>query len=109
VLTKTELREAKTKELERLQARIQAELEDRRQQEQQRRQDKQNPHEQLFYSGHAGTYRWEWVQCGHKERCRKCKSGEKHAPYLYRCFYKDGKQKSEYIKLSDVHKHPDVA
>ena len=66
MLTKTQLREAKTKELERLQTHIAAELEKRRRQEAQQRQtqDKPNPNEQLFYSGHSGTYRWEWVQIG---------------------------------------------
>jgi hypothetical protein len=107
VLTKTQLRTAKTKELEQLQARIEAELESRRDEEQ-KQQAKTAEKEQLFYSGHVGHYQWEYVQCGNKERCRKCQAGQKHGPYLYRYFYKDGKQKSEYIKLSDLSKHPDA-
>lgn len=110
MLTKTQLRTAKTGELERLQKRIAAELEQRRQQqeEQSRKEDSTSGKEQLFYSGHAGHYQWEYVQCGNKERCQKCKAGIKHGPYLYRYFYKDGKHKSQYIKLDDVPKHPDA-
>ena len=40
------------------------------------------------------------VECRHKDRCQKCKSGEKHGPYLYRYTRKDGKMKSEYVTLS---------
>ncbi len=47
-------------------------------------------------------------QCGHKERCNKCKSGKRHGPYLYRYLYRDGKYRSEYIKLSELAKHPDA-
>jgi hypothetical protein len=107
VLTKTQLRTAKTKELEKLQARIAKELESRREKaykEQSLRQD----YEQRFYSGHKGSYRWEWVQCGHAKRCPKCQSGERHGPYLYRYFYKNGRQRSEYIRKSDYAKHPDA-
>ena len=112
MLTKTQLREATTSELERLHARIAQELESRIERElKQRRQqqrDRTESKDQLFYSGKTGYYQWEYVQCGHKERCRRCKAGLKHGPYLYRYFYKDGKQKSEYIKLSDVPKHPEA-
>ena len=38
-------------------------------------------------------------ECGHKERCNKCKSGKRHGPYLYRFYYRDGKRHSEYISL----------
>ena len=105
MLTKTQLSTAKTIELERLKTRIEAELDERRKQEQ---QESTTPKEQLFYSGQVGTYQWEYVSCGRSERCRKCHSGKKHGPYLYRYFYRDGKQKSEYIKLSDLPKHPDA-
>jgi hypothetical protein len=112
LLTKTQLRAAKTKELERLRARIEKELESRieadLENKRQRERERTEGKEQLFYSGHSGTYRWEYVACGHSERCRKCQSGKKHGPYLYRYFYKDEKQKSEYIRLSDVHLHPDA-
>ena len=112
MLTNTQLREATTSELERLHARIAQELESRIESElKQRRQqqrDRTENKDQLFYSGHTGHYQWEYVQCGNKERCKKCKSGKKHGPYLYRYFYKDGKQKSQYIKLSDLPKHPDA-
>lgn len=108
MLTKRQLRSAKTKELERLQARISAELESRRQEAEKQAQDKAKSDEQLFYSKQGGYYQWEYVACGHQERCQKCKYGHKHGPYLYRYFYKDGKQRSEYIRLTDVAKHPEA-
>ena len=106
MLTKTQLQAAKTKELEKLQQRISAELESRREEAQE--QPHRDETEQRFSSGHKGSYRWEYRECGHANRCLKCKGGRKHGPYLYRYFYKDGKQRSEYIRLSDVHKHPDA-
>ena len=113
MLTKTQLRTAKTQELERLQQRIAKELDERRRQEVQqhssKREDKaQTGREKRFSAGHSGHYQWEFVQCGNAKRCRKCKAGERHGPYLYRYFYRNGKQHSQYIKLSDVHKHPDA-
>ena len=96
MLTKTQLQAATISELLSLHSRIQEELETRRQQKEQ------------GVSGTGGHYQWEFVSCGHKERCLKCKSGQKHGPYLYRYFSKDGKQKSQYIKLSDLPKHPDA-
>ena len=106
MLTKTQLRTAKTKELERLQTRIEAELESRRQEAEKKSHSKDN--EQLFYSKQGGYYQWEYVACGHQERCQKCKYGKKHGPYLYRYFYKDGKQRSQYIRLTDLAKHPEA-
>jgi hypothetical protein len=100
VLTKTQLRTAKLIELERLKARIEAELEERREQEEQRKH-RQEP-------GVKERYQWEYRQCGHKERCKRCKSGKRHGPYLYRYLYRDGKYRSEYIKLSELAKHPDA-
>lgn len=108
MLTETQLKKAKTTELERLQARIQAELESRRRQQAVRQQQESGAKEQLFYSSQDGHYQWEYVQCGHKERCKRCQSGKKHGPYLYRYFSSNGKQKSEYIKLSELPKHPDA-
>ena len=49
-----------------------------------------------------GTYQWEMVRCGHSERCKKCRAGEKHGPYLHRYAYKDGRRMSEYIRLKDA-------
>src|SRR5918997_1500087 len=77
MLTKTQLRTAKTSELERLQQRIATELEER-QHDKGKQREAPDPKDQLFYSGHTGTYRWEHVTCGHSERCRKCQSGKKH-------------------------------
>jgi len=109
VLTKTQLRHAKTAELERLQARIHKELESRVTPDLERRkQDQRTAKDPRVSSGHTGHYQWEYVACGNKDRCRKCKRGERHGPYLYRYFYTDGKQKSEYIKLSDLPEHPDA-
>jgi hypothetical protein len=109
VLTKTQLRTAKLIELERLKARIEAELEERREQEEQRKH-RQEPgvKERPVFSTKDGHYQWEYRQCGHKERCKRCKSGERHGPYLYRYLYRDGKYRSEYIKLSELAKHPDA-
>jgi hypothetical protein len=60
VLTKTQLTTAKTGELERLQARIQTELDMRVEQELQRLKREPNTgKEQLFYSGHTRLYQWE--------------------------------------------------
>jgi hypothetical protein len=110
VLTKTQLRTAKIKELVRLKARIEAELGERLEQEEQQRKQRQEPgaRERLFFSSKDGLYQWEYRQCGHKERCKRCKSGKKHGPYLYRYLYRDGKYRSEYIKLSELPKHPDA-
>jgi hypothetical protein len=109
LLTKTQLRTAKIAELERLKARIEAELENRRDQEQTRRnQEKSDARERLFFSSQDGHYQWEYRECGHKERCKRCKSGRKHGPYLYRYYYRDGKQRSQYIKLKELAKHPEA-
>ncbi len=40
------------------------------------------------------------VECGHKERCTKCKDGQKHGPHLYRYLRKNGRYTSEYVTLS---------
>jgi hypothetical protein len=104
-LTKTQLQTAKTHELMTLKECIEQELAQRLDEE---KGDHTQAKEQLFYSGHTGHYQWEYVQCGNKDRCRKCKEGIKHGPYLYRYFYKNGKLKSEYIKLSDLAKHPEA-
>jgi hypothetical protein len=108
MLTKTQLRTAKTSELERLRARIDSELDERHQQVEKKRQQMSNPKERLFFSSQAGHYQWEFRQCGHKNRCKRCQSGHKHGPYLYRYFYRDGKYRSQYIKLSELAKHPDA-
>jgi hypothetical protein len=109
LLTKTQLRQAKTHELERLQAQIQKELDSRVQQDLHRlKREQQTAKDKLFYSAPAGHYQWEYVECGHKDRCKRCQSGRKHGPYLYRYFYRDGKQRSQYIKLSELDMHPDA-
>ena len=109
MLTKTQLRTAKIIELERLKTRIEAELEERREQEEQRKQSQErSAKERLFFSSKDGHYQWEYRHCGHKERCKRCKSGKRHGPYLYRYHYRDGKYRSEYIKLSELAKHPDA-
>ncbi len=98
MLTRTQIESATTKELERLRARIEAELEGRGE------ADDERDHESAIeilesHDTPAGTFQWQMRECGHKERCNKCKSGERHGPYLYRFYYRDGKRHSEYIPL----------
>jgi len=98
MLTRTQIENATTEELERLQARIEAELQGRRGAEERDHQSAAvevlKCHETL-----TGTFQWQMRECGHKERCNKCKSGKRHGPYLYRFYYRDGKRRSEYIPL----------
>jgi hypothetical protein len=97
MLTSTQIENATTEELERLRVRIEAELEGRR-------RAKERDHEgavEVLESREtsAGTFQWQMRECGHKDRCNKCKSGKRHGPYLYRFYYRDGKRHSEYISL----------
>lgn len=100
------MRTARTGDLERLKLRIEAELERRREGSGDARGASRKILESRDTPG--GTYQWELVACGHKERCKKCKSGKKHGPYLYRYFYREGKYTSQYIRLKDLDKHPDA-
>jgi hypothetical protein len=96
MLTKTQIENATTEELERLRVRIEAELEGRGSEE----RDHQSTVEVLeSHETLTGTFQWQMRECGHKERCNKCKSGKRHGPYLYRFYYRDGKRHSEYISL----------
>lgn len=106
MLTPTQLRAARTGELERLKQRIETELGRRRE----AAEDAEGASRKVLESHDTpgGTYQWEMVECGHKERCKKCKGGKKHGPYLYRYFYKNGKYTSQYIRLKDLDKHPDA-
>jgi hypothetical protein len=97
MLTSTQIENATTEELERLRVRIEAELEDRR-------GTKERDHESAVevlesHETSAGTFQWQMRECGHKDRCNKCKSGKRHGPYLYRFYYRDRKRHSEYISL----------
>src|SRR5215218_9490240 len=99
MLSRTQIENATTEELERLLVRIEAELEERGPQERDH-----DSHESAIevLEGHetpAGTFQWQMRECGHKERCNKCKSGKRHGPYLYRFYYRDRKRHSEYISL----------
>ncbi len=95
MLTRTQIENATTEELGRLQARIEAELGGRRAE-----RDHEGGAEILeSRETSAGTFQWQMRECGHKERCNKCKSGKRHGPYLYRFYYRDGKRRSEYIPL----------
>ncbi len=100
MLTRTQIENATTEELERLRVRIKAELERRGAEERGRESGVEvlKSHETP-----AGTFQWQMRQCGHKDRCNKCKSGERHGPYLYRFYYRDGKRHSEYISLKKAH------
>src|SRR5215207_4289080 len=98
MLTRTQLENATTEELKRLRARIEAELQGRRGTEE---RDHESAVEVLkTHETPAGTFQWQMRECGHKDRCNKCKSGKRHGPYLYRFYYRDGKRHSEYIRLS---------
>jgi hypothetical protein len=97
MLNRTQIENATTEELKRLRARIEAELEGRRGAGE---RDHESAVEVLeSHETPAGTFQWQMRQCGHKERCNKCKSGKRHGPYLYRFYYRDGKRYSEYIPL----------
>lgn len=78
--------------------RIENELESRRAQEEEETARKILE----SYDTPRGTYQWEMVRCGHSERCKKCQTGERHGPYLYRYVYKDGRRTSEYLRLKDA-------
>lgn len=110
MLSGAQIAGASTGELERLRECIDRELDERRrrerEKEERRRLAQERDDERLFFAG--GTYRWERRECGKKDRCEKCRSGERHGPYLYRYYRKDGRQRSEYVKLSDLPKHPEA-
>jgi hypothetical protein len=101
MLTRTQIENATTEELERLRVRIEAELEGRRGEAEERDHESHESAVEVVESHEtpAGTFQWQMRQCGHKERCNKCKSGKRHGPYLYRFYYRDGKRHSEYIPL----------
>jgi hypothetical protein len=97
MLTRMQLENTTTEELLQLRVRIEAELQGRREAEE---RDHQSAVEVLeSHDTPGGTFQWQMRECGHKERCNKCKSGKKHGPYLYRFYYRDGKRHSEYIPL----------
>lgn len=84
MLARTQIERATTEELKRMRVRIETE----------------SAVEVLeYHETSAGTFQWQMRECGHKERCNKCKSGKRHGPYLYRFYYRDGKRHSEYISL----------
>ncbi len=105
LLTETQLTTVPTEDLERLKVRIVAELTEREQrrrpEEERRRRDESGAAEDQE-TGPGGTYQWEMVECGHKDRCKKCKGGQKHGPYLYRYVQKNGRYTSEYVKLAEA-------
>jgi hypothetical protein len=96
MLTRTQIENATTEELEGLRVRIEAELEGRGAEE----RNQESTVEVLEnHETPAGTFQWQMRECGHKDRCNKCKSGKRHGPFLYRFYYRDGKRRSEYISL----------
>jgi hypothetical protein len=101
MLTRTQIENATTEELERLRIRIEAELQGRRGAEARDHESHESAAIEVLESHHTpgGTFQWQMRECGHKERCNKCKSGKRHGPYLYRFYYRDGKRHSEYISL----------
>jgi hypothetical protein len=97
MLTRAQIENATTEELERMRTRIEAELEGRREAGE---RDRESALEVLEnHETPAGTFQWQMRECGHKDRCNKCKSGKRHGPYLYRFYYRDGKRYSKYISL----------
>lgn len=103
MLTETQLRTARTGELEALRNRIEVELTRRELEE-----HSETPnHQAVGEIRHTpiGSYQWEMVNCG-KDRCKKCADGKGHGPYLYRYFRRGGRLTSEYVKLSELAKHP---
>jgi hypothetical protein len=107
VLTRRQLENARTAELIVLKDRIDRELANRvaRDLEAQKRRERDDIESRETGSG---TYQWQYRECGHKDRCKRCRSGKKHGPYLYRFYYLEGKYRSEYIPLLKVHEHPNA-
>jgi hypothetical protein len=99
MLTRTQIENATTEELEQMRMRIEAELEGRREAEESGHDQSASVEVLKNHQTPAGTFQWQMRECGHKERCNKCKSGERHGPYLYRFYYRAGKRHSEYISL----------
>src|SRR5215207_9250282 len=99
MLTRTQIENATTEELERLRVRIEAELEGRGGEERDHESHESAVEVLKSHETPAGTFQWQMRECGHKDRCNKCKSGKRHGPYLYRFYYRDGKRRSEYIPL----------
>jgi hypothetical protein len=102
MLTRTQIENATTEELERMRTRIEPELEGRRGAGE-RGHDESALEILKSHETPAGTFQWQMRECGHKQRCDKCKSGKRHGPYLYRFYYRDGKRHSEYIPLKKAH------
>ena len=99
MLTRTQIENATTEELERLRVRIEAELEGRGGEERDHESHESAVEVLKSHETPAGTFQWQMRECGHKDRCNKCKSGKRHGPYLYRFYYRDSKRRSEYISL----------
>jgi hypothetical protein len=93
MLTRTQIENATTAELEELRDRIEAELARReladRETPESRAIVEERPHR-------TGTLRRELVRCG-KDRCKKCAKGPAHGPYWYLYFRRNGKLTSRYI------------
>jgi hypothetical protein len=98
MLTRAQIENATTEELERMQIRIEAELEGRREAKE-RGHDESALEVLESHETSAGTFQCQMRECEHKQRCDECKSGKRHGPYLYRFYYRDGKRHSGYIPL----------
>ena len=93
MLTKTQLENAATEELENVRNRIEAELTRRELADREPVEGRQVVEER---PASAGTLRLEHVKCG-KARCRKCSEGGGHGPYWYLYYRRSGKLTSRYI------------
>lgn len=95
MLTRTQMEEATTRELEALAGRIEAEL-TRRALNGSGRGEEAGREVVEERAAPRGTYRRELVRCG-KERCKKCAEGPAHGPYRYHYFRRDGRLTSRYV------------
>ena len=93
MVTETQIRTARTGELEDLRNRIEAEFARRELAKREPAAGRQVVEER---PASAGTLRLEMVKCG-KDRCKKCKEGKGHGPYWYLYFRRNGKLTSRYI------------
>jgi hypothetical protein len=113
MLSRRQITAAPTEELEQLRERIKTELERRAWEAEQRRQHAKRVRDRGLLDQTTvletietpeGSYQWQMRECGHKDRCRKCKNGERHGPYLYCYYYENGQRKSAYIPLAQAAK-----
>lgn len=102
MLSDKKLRSASEGDLKDLRFRISGELTRRREEAEDRAGNGDAIRVLEEHATPSGSFQWQMRRCGHPNRCQRCKAGKLHGPYLYRFYSKNGKQKSEYIKLKDA-------